>query len=129
MHAKILLTALTFVFLSFIPGGDKTVEFSYPKNKDATFTMTSNKFKKFSKEWRDQDYYYMSQEGEDGFICSVLFYKLNEEEVNDLHKIEKESGVPKGSPVYPLAHFSGSLFVGRRITLFPFCGQGVCLPP
>lgn len=101
-----LFTVLTFALLSFMPSDKSTIEFSYPKNKEAVFTMTSDKFKKFSKEWRDKDYYYMSKDGEDNFICSVLFFKLNKSELKDLKGAEKETGVPLGSPVYPLAFFS-----------------------
>ena len=75
----ILLTAITFTLLSF--SADKgTVDFSYPKNKDAVISLKTDKFKKFDKEWRGEDYYYSCENGKDGLICSVLFYKLDKEE-------------------------------------------------
>ncbi len=106
--SKIFLTILAITLLSFISDDKNNFEFNYPKNKDAAFTMATDKLKKFKKEWRGEDYYYISENGNDNFICSVLFYKLNKNEVKDLHEIEKQSGAPKGSPVYPMIHFSGS---------------------
>lgn len=57
----------------------ETYDFSYPKRKNAAITINGKDFKKFSKEWRSQDYYYYG-ETKDGLICSVLFYKLNKDE-------------------------------------------------
>ena len=66
-------------FFSF--SGDKQlIEFKYPKNKDAKFTISTDAFKKFKEEWRGEDYYYLSESGESDIICSVLFYKLNKDE-------------------------------------------------
>jgi hypothetical protein len=93
---------LAFTFKSL-----KSIEFGYPKNKSATFYLESDKFKKFTKEWRGEDYYYMSENGEDGFICSVLFYKLNAKEVKSLVEGPRQMvDGPATSPAYPMSYFT-----------------------
>ena len=100
------LFAFAFISMAF-SSGKKEIEFTYPKNKDATFFMSTDKFKKFQKEWRGMDYYYLCENGEDGFICSVLFYKLNKEEEKSLVDMPKQllSG-PEVSPLYPQTYFT-----------------------
>jgi len=83
------------------------ISFIYPKKKDISLIMNTDLFKKFTKEWRGEDYYYMG-EGMDGFVCSVLFFKLNESEFKDLLAIQKGSGVPNSSPIYASNHFLSS---------------------
>jgi hypothetical protein len=102
----ILLTILTVGLLSFVSGDKNTIEFNYPKDKTATVTMTTDMFKKFNKEWRGTDYYY-SANNKDGFICSVLFYKLNADEVKQFVDFPRQlmSG-PETSPAYPQTYFS-----------------------
>lgn len=104
----VLVTMLTILLLSFT--SDKnTMEFSYPKRKEATFIMNTNKFKKFKEEWRGQDYYYLCENGDGGFICSVLFYKLNENEQKMLVEApQKILKFPESSPGYPLVYFSNN---------------------
>ena len=102
----IFLVLLTITLLSF-SGDKKRIEFNYPKNKEAKFTMTTDKFKKFTKEWRGEDYYYMCENGDNNFICSVLFYKLNKDE----QKLMVDPFDPKGgttSPSIPFIYFSGN---------------------
>lgn len=97
----IYLIVLTTTLMSFT--GDKNViEFAYPKRNDAKFTMTTDKFKNFTKEWRGEDYYYMCENGNSNIICSVLFYKLNKDE-------QKLMVDPMGgmiTPGIPLIYFS-----------------------
>jgi hypothetical protein len=107
MKLKLLLFSVLSIFL-FSFSGDKKLSFSYPNKKDAQITLTTDKFKKFSEEWRGEDYYYIDNKGKGGFICSVLFYKLNKQEVEDLEQIQKKSGVAKGNPIFPLEHFTSS---------------------
>jgi len=95
-----LLSALTAVLLSF-SSEDQTIEFKYPKNKDAVVIMTTDKFKKFEKEWRGADYYYMCEDGDNDMVCSVLFYKLNKEE--EKHMVEPFGG--EGNAAIPFAYF------------------------
>ncbi|MCX6236123.1 MAG: hypothetical protein NTY07_00970 [Bacteroidia bacterium] len=83
------------------------ISFIYPKKKGISLIMNTYLFKEFKKEWRGEDYYYLS-EGKDGFVCSVLFFKLNESEFNDLLAIQKGSGVSKTSPIYASTHFLSS---------------------
>jgi hypothetical protein len=100
----LLLSTLTFGLFSFIPGND-TVEFSYPDIAGTTITMTTSKFKTFEKEKQGTDYYYSCQNS-DGMICSVLFYKLDPDEVKKLVEMPAQAGGPATSPVYPLTYFS-----------------------
>ncbi len=57
----------------------KLFEFSYPKRANTTISLSAENFQDFSKEWRGADYYYFGM-NKDGIICSVLYYKLNDEE-------------------------------------------------
>jgi len=99
LHTTIL-TALAIILFSF--SGDKEIEFNYPKNKKARFTMSTDKFKDFTKEWRGQDYYYMSENGDNNIICSVLFYKLNKDE----QKLMVEPFGGTITPSIPFIYFS-----------------------
>jgi hypothetical protein len=99
---KILVIAITL--LSFRSIESKRFDFSYPKNSSSQISFSSEHFKDFDKEWHGSDYYYYS-EG-DGFICSVLYYKLNEgEKVSLLEGPRFATGGPDSSPVYPYAYF------------------------
>ena len=103
-NKKILFIVLVIGLLSFRLTDKKVFEFNYPKSKDTDVSFSANHFKKFSKEWRGADYYYMS-EG-DGFICSVLYYKLTDEEKLSLIDAPKIAiGGPDNSPAYPYAYF------------------------
>jgi hypothetical protein len=95
------LIALAIILFSF-SGDEEKIEFSYPKNKAAKFTMTTDKFKKFNKEWRGQDYYYMSENTDNNIVCSVLFYKLNKDE----QKLMVEPFGDMITPGIPLIYFS-----------------------
>lgn len=107
----IILLALTIVSIAFT-SNKKEIEFNYPKDKNASFFMMTDKFKKFKKEWRGADYYYMCESGDDGFVCSVLFYKLTNEEklmYVDHMKVLLDKEVPNFpaiSPIYPQAYFT-----------------------
>ncbi len=104
------MTIKAFFFLAFIitlmpfSGDQNTIEFNYPKNKDATIIMTTDIFGKFSKEWRGEDYYYVCETGKNNLICSVLFYKLNKDE----QKLMVDPFDPAGgttSPIIPYTYF------------------------
>jgi hypothetical protein len=107
----IILFTLMYVSMAFT-SDVKEIEFNYPKNKEAVFTMTTNKFKKFTKEWRGSDYYYMCENGEDGIICSVLFYKLTKKECEMLIDVPRQLveahlvEAPEVSPAYPMMYFT-----------------------
>jgi hypothetical protein len=77
---KLLSFSLLLLLLSFKSDTNAVIEFRYPKNKEAKFTMDTKQFKSFTKEWRGEDYYFMSEGVDKGFMCSVLFYKLNSQE-------------------------------------------------
>ena len=79
MTKIISLLVFKVTLLSF-SGDNDVIEFNYPKNEKAVITMATDKFKKFEKEWRGSDYYYLCENKEDHMICSVLFFKLNEDE-------------------------------------------------
>lgn len=96
------ICAALIIMLSAFSGDKKEIVFSYPKNKTAKIILTTDKFKKFNKEWRGEDYYYMSENGEDNLICSVLFYKLNKEE----QKLMVEPFGDMTSSGIPFAYFS-----------------------
>ena len=95
---------LLFVILlaSFKIADKEAIEFSYPKNDKATISMQGEGFKKFKKEWRGQDYYYMGDSKND-IICSVLYFKLNDEEQA---ATIKQFG-NKTSAEIPLIYFTG----------------------
>ncbi len=100
----ILSISLLLLLLSFKNDTKNQIEFQYPKNKEAKFTMDTDKFKKFTKEWRGEDYYYMNDGGEKGFVCSVLFYKLNSQEQKTM--VEPFGGMT--SAQIPYVYFSGN---------------------
>ena len=104
----VILGVLSFNILE-----KKTFEFIYPKQKDVKISLLSEHFKKFDKEWRGSDFYYSTEK--DGFICSVLFYKLNEEEKLSLVEVPKtifaeelkKNGkeFPDSSPIFAYTYF------------------------
>lgn len=110
---QILFAIIILGFLSFNIVEKRTFEFNYPKQKDAKISLLSDHFKKFDKEWRGSDYYYYAEK--DGYICSVLFYKLNEEEKLSLVEVPKavfvnkfkEAGkeFPENSPIFAYTYF------------------------
>ena len=113
---KVLFGIVVLVFLSFNVLEKKTFEFTYPKQKDVKITLLSEHFKKFKEEWRGSDYYYFAEK--DGFVCSVLFYKLTEEEklslveVPKIELLEKTEETKKeyfvNSPVFAFTYFKNS---------------------
>lgn len=101
---KWILVFSVIGLLSFKFTDKKISEFNYPKRKGTDISLLENHFKKFTKEWRGTDYYYYA-EGE-GFICSVLYYKLNENEKLKLIDAPKTAiGGPDVSPAYPYSYF------------------------
>lgn len=105
MKNVFFLTIVMF-FLSFTVADTKLYEFEYPKRDNTAITLSADNFKKFTKEWRGSDYYYYS-ESKDGMICSVLYYKLNDEEKLYLvDALKMAIGGPDTSPAYPFAYFS-----------------------
>lgn len=84
----------------------QTTYFNYPGVGGTGIRMQSDKFGEMSKEWRGTDYYY-SGVGKDGMICSVLYYKLNDDEVKNLIELPAQlvSG-PASSPAYPQVYFA-----------------------
>lgn len=103
-----ILFAFTLMSMAFT-GDQKVHEFKYPKNKDAVVYISSDLFKKFKKKWRGEDYYYLSENGKEGFTCSVLFYKLNEEEklmYVGLLRAMLGNETPETSPAYPQVYFT-----------------------
>lgn len=107
MKSKIfLLTALAAVLLSFSKD-KKKIELNYPGKKDATIILNTDKFRKFKKEWRGEDYYYLCESGDNDIVCSVLFYKLNADE----QKLMVDPFDPAGgttSPIIPFTYFLNS---------------------
>ena len=68
--------------------------------------MTTDRFGTMEKEARGTDYYYMGT-SPDGMICSVLFYKLNDDEVTQLVDFPAQlTGGPESSPAYPQTYFA-----------------------
>ena len=101
---KITLAFFIVGLFSFNLIEPKLFEFSYPKKKGTEITLTAPHFKKFQKEWRGSDYYYYTEQ--DGFICSVLYYKLNEEEKLSLVDAPRAAiSGPDISPAYPYSYF------------------------
>ncbi|HCW06291.1 MAG TPA: hypothetical protein DGG95_02880 [Cytophagales bacterium] len=104
---KLIITILLLatVLLSFQPDDEKQFEFSYPKRDKTKITLKAHNFKKFSKEWRGTDYYYYA-EGKDGMICSVLYYKLNDDEKLTLVDAPKAAmNGPEINAAYAFAYF------------------------
>lgn len=117
MYLKKSIFALVIItILSFNSFEKKSFEFIYPKQNNVKISLSSDHFKKFEKEWRGSDYYYYAEK--DGLICSVLFYKLNEEEklaLVEVPKIQisekmKDNGkeFPQDSPVFPYVYFKNN---------------------
>lgn len=102
----VVITVITIGLFSFKVEEEKLFEFIYPKRDKATITLKAENFKKFSKEWRGSDYYYFA-EGKDGIVCSVLYYKLNDDEKTSLVDAPKIAmGGPDLSPAYPFTYFT-----------------------
>ena len=99
---QLLPLLLAAMLVSFKIADTEALEFSYPKNDKATITMQGEGFKKFKKEWRGEDYYYMG-DSKNGIICSVLYFKLNDEE--EAATIKKFGN--KTSAEIPLIYFTG----------------------
>jgi hypothetical protein len=96
---------LTGLF-SFTLLDTQVYEFSYPKRKHTAITLSAEGFKEFTKTWQGADYYY-SCETMDGLVCSVLYYKLNDDERQSLVEFPKKlMGGDEISPAYPFAYFS-----------------------
>ncbi len=103
-YKKIIILSIAFALLSFKIAEKRPFDFNYPKSKEAGIALSAGHFKKFTKEWRGTDYYYYAEA--DGFICSVLYYKLNDEEKLTLVDAPKAAiGGPDTSPAYPYAYF------------------------
>ncbi len=105
---KILTVLFPLMIISMGFTMDKNeLVFTYPKNKAASFSMETDLFNKFKKEWRGADYYYICDNNDRGFICSVLFYKLNKEEQQMM--VDMPRTLLKGpelSPVYACSYFT-----------------------
>jgi hypothetical protein len=98
---NITIAALLILgFLSFKFVEKTTFEFQYPKREKTKFTLKAEGFKKFTEEFRGEDYYYYG-ESKDKMICSVLYFKLNKGE-------QQQMVEPLGltSPCIPWMHFS-----------------------
>ncbi len=101
---KLTLAFFIIGLFSFNLIEPRLFEFSYPKKKGTEITLTAQHFKKFKNEWRGSDYYYYAEQ--DGFICSVLYYKLNEEEKLTLVDAPRAAiSGPDISPAYPYSYF------------------------
>jgi hypothetical protein len=104
INKKLLIILISVALVSFNVSDKKPFEFKYPKSKGTEINFSSNHFKKFSKEWRGSDYYYMAEA--DGFVCSVLYYKLTDEEKTSLVDEPKIAiGGLDNSPAYPYSYF------------------------
>jgi len=100
------ILAVATVLLSFGFDEVKLFEFSYPGRDKTSLTLQAENFKRFSKEWRGSDYYYYAA-GKDGMICSILYYKLNDDEKTSLVDAPKTAmGGPDISPAYPFTYFT-----------------------
>lgn len=95
---------VAFGLFSFTLIDKQTFDFTYPKRKGCDVSLSANHFKKLSKERRGTDYCRLA-EG-DGFICAVLYYKLNAGEQKELVDAPKTAmNRPEKSPAYPYAYF------------------------
>ncbi|MBP6732503.1 MAG: hypothetical protein KA149_10615 [Chitinophagales bacterium] len=102
----ILIVLVAGTVLSFKLIDKKVFEFVYPGRPNTGIALAADNFKKFSKEWRGTDYYYYA-EGKDGIVCSVLYFKLNDDEKLSLVDVPKAAmGISVNSPAFPLSYFS-----------------------
>jgi hypothetical protein len=111
---KIFFGLILLTFFSFTVLDKKSFDFEYPKQKGTKISLLANHFKRFEKEWRRQDYYYYAEK--DGLICSILYYKLNEDEKLNLienpkllfaQKFKEEGKIfPENSPAFAFSYFS-----------------------
>ena len=103
-YKKLFLLISVLGFFSFKISDKKVFNFSYPKRKGTDITFLAGHFREFVKQWRGTDYYYY--DANDGFICSVLYYKLNDDEKLELIDAPKtEIGGPDKSPAYAYSYF------------------------
>lgn len=84
-YKKIILCLVIIGLTSFTTEDKKVTEFEYPNRKGTTILLNLTDFYSITKEWRGEDYYFMSK-STDSIICSILFYKLNKEEVKTMVK-------------------------------------------
>lgn len=114
MKLKQIFFAIVLLgFLSFNVAEKRTFEFNYPKQKEVKISLLSDHFKKFNKGWKGSYYYYFAEN--DGYICSVFFCKLNEQEKLSLVEVPKtvlinkfkEDGkeFPENSPIFVYTYF------------------------
>lgn len=113
MKLKAIISAFALFALLSFTSSEKALKFDYPKQKGTEISLSSDHFKKFKEEWRGSDYYYFG-EG-DGFVCSVLFYKLNEDEKLSLVEVPKAAmkksleaagkEISADSPMFAYAYF------------------------
>ena len=82
---KIVLCLAIIGLTSFTSDNQKVTEFEYPNRKGTTVLINLPNFDNLTKEWRGEDYYFMGKSS-DSIICSVLYYKLNKEEVKTMVK-------------------------------------------
>ncbi|MFT3680826.1 MAG: hypothetical protein QM791_11175 [Ferruginibacter sp.] len=102
--SQIFFILTVVVLFSFRMADTELFEFKYPKAENAAVSFKAAHFKKFSQEWRGEDLYFLSEA--DGFTCSVLFYKLTEEEKASLVDVPRVAvNGPDNSPAYPYAYF------------------------
>jgi|SRR6478735_5281212 len=72
------------------------LEFSYPSRSETKLVMTNHEYGKFTAEWKGTDYSYFAQ-SKDSIICSVFYFKLNEQEQKKMTEPFGEStmaGIP-----------------------------------
>ena len=111
-----LLLGCIAMLTAALPADKKELKLSYPES-GYTIVLPADEFGELQEEWRGQDYYYMT-ETERGIICSVLFYKLNEEELKGLAGMRGHvPGSPEISPIYPLLYFSTNAKLGSLETM------------
>lgn len=100
---------LTIIPLTFSFKDTKnTVEFVYPAFEDKTITLQTNEPLKFKKEVRGEGLYFLSKNKPKEITCSLLFFKLNEEEKMmfvDLPKAMMGIDSSIFSPALPLTYF------------------------
>ena len=112
MYKKTTKTILILTVISFMSFNISKIvdyEFKHPKKKKVTLTLKAENLGKFTKQKRGGDFYYsnLNNVGDNNINCSVLFYKLNDDEIIQLVDMPKMMiGGPDSSPAYPLAYFS-----------------------
>ena len=84
-YGKIVLIIAVIGLTSFTSDKQNITEFEYPNRKGTTVLIDLPHFDNLTKEWRGEDYYFMGKSN-DSIIFSVLFYKLNKDEVKTMVK-------------------------------------------